>query len=73
MLDRPNQRIRHQDLAAAGLNEDFRLAELGHGQADGAGLELHLADLWRFVRFGMGTQADALRRGEGRHIVNVEF
>ena len=56
---------------AAGLDEDFGFAELGHGQADRARFQLQRGDLRRLMRLGVRTQLNALGRGECRHVRDI--
>ena len=53
--------VGHEHVVDAGVGHDLGLADLGAGDADGAGLQLHVGDGRGLVRLGVGPQV--LARG----------
>jgi hypothetical protein len=59
-LNRADDLIGDQDVADAGGDEDFGLAELGTGDADGPGGKLTVGDGGTFVTLGVGAPGDVV-------------
>ncbi len=58
ILMRADDLVGHEDRPKAGIGEDLGFAELGHRDADGAGVELHPRDLRALGRLEMRPERD---------------
>ena len=70
-LERPHDLVGDEDVLDAAVSERLRLAELGAGDADGAGGELQLGDLDALVRLGVRAQLRRPARREVGHAADV--